>query len=143
MALEQIRLGNAIEMALTVRGDMNVKMIAPFLLLPFIENSFKQSNPLGEQSWINMDISMEGDMFTMKLANDIMPEDTALPMFPEDTLLNVKKRLSLIYPKRHELKITCERDMLIVLLKIDLAETDEDILINEQSKPPSKAYAVH
>ena len=117
MALEKIRLNDTIEMELNVKGNMSNKMIAPFLLLPFIENSFKQSSTLTEQAWINMDISIEGDTFTMKLANGILPDNDALQAFSEDGLANVKKRLSLIYPQRHELKINQHREMLTVLLK--------------------------
>ncbi len=117
--LEKIRLDKSIEVELSVRGDMMGKMIAPFLLLPFIENSFKQSSLLTEQAWINMDISIEGDVFSMKLANGIMPETT----IAENGLADVQKRLTLIYPQKHELKISQEREMLIVLLKIQFAET--------------------
>ncbi|MBD0277032.1 MAG: histidine kinase [Flavisolibacter sp.] len=117
--LEKIRLDKSIEVELSVRGDMMGKMIAPFLLLPFIENSFKQSSLLTEQAWINMDISIEGDVFSMKLANGIMPETT----IAENGLADVLKRLTLIYPQKHELKISQEREMLIVLLKIQLTET--------------------
>ncbi|MBA2762329.1 MAG: histidine kinase [Segetibacter sp.] len=54
VALEKIRLDDSIEMELSIRGDMTGKMIAPFLLLPFIENSFLQSSDQTEQSWMNM-----------------------------------------------------------------------------------------
>src|SRR4051812_37884546 len=123
MALEKIRLNDIIEMELNVNGNMSNKMIAPFLLLPFIENSCKQSSTLTEQAWMNMDISIEGDTFTMKLANGVLPDCNALQAFSEGGLANVKKRLSLTYPQRHELKINQHSEMLTVLLKIQLSET--------------------
>jgi hypothetical protein len=148
MALEKIRLNDTIEMELTVKGDMSDKLIAPFLLLPFIENSFKQSRTLTEQAWVNMDISIEVDTFTMKLANGVLPDNDALQAFSEDGLVKVKKRLSLIYPQRHELKINQHPEMLTVLLKIQLAETthplspeNEEALTIEPTKPKSKRYA--
>jgi Histidine kinase len=148
MALEKIRLNDTIEMELNVKGDMSDKLIAPFLLLPFIENSFKQSSTLTEQAWMNMDISIEGDTFTMKLANGVLPDSNALQAFSEDGLDNVKKRLSLMYPQRHELKINQHREMLTVLLKIQLAETthplsheNEEALTIEPTTPKSKRYA--
>ena len=148
MALEKIRLNDTIEMELNVTGNINNKMIAPFLLLPFIENSCKRRSTLTEQAWMNMDLSIEGDTFTMKLANGILPDSNALQAFSEDGLANVKKRLSLIYPQRHELKINQHSEMLTVLLKIQLAETthplspeNEEALTIEPTKPKSKRYA--
>lgn len=150
MLLEKIRLDNAIDMELSVRGDMTGKKMAPFLLLPFIENCFKQSNTQDEQPWINMDINIEDTMFTMKLANGIKPDDTAPKTFQEGILSNARKRLNLLYPQQHELKLTCEKEMLMVLLKIDLTETpvtpsipNEDVLDGTQTQPQSKLYAVH
>ena len=148
MALEKIRLNDTIEMELNVKGDMSDKLIAPFLLLPFIENSFMQSSALSEQAWMNMDISIEGDTFTMKLANGVLPDNNALQAFSEDGLANVKKRLSLMYPQRHELKINQHSEMLTVLLNIQLTETthplfpeNEEALTIEPTKPKSKKYA--
>jgi LytS/YehU family sensor histidine kinase len=147
VALEKIRLDDSIEMELSIRGDMTGKIIAPFLLLPFIENSFFQSSDQTEQSWMNIDISIESDTFTMKLAKGIMPDNTSLQSSNE-SLANVQKRLSLIYPQKHELKISCEREMLIVLLKIQLVytpptETEEDVksLVTEQAMDQPTLYA--
>jgi hypothetical protein len=148
MALEKIRLNDFIEMELNVKGNMSGKMIAPFLLLPFIENSFTQISILIGQAWMNMDISIEGDIFTMKLANGILPDNDALQAFSEDGLTNVKKRLSLIYPQKHELKINQHPEMLTVLLKIQLAEKihplslyNEEALAFETTNPKSNLYA--
>ena len=147
MALEKIRLNDTIEMELNVKGNMSNKMIAPFLLLPFIENSCKRRSTLTEQAWMNMDLSIEGDTFTMKLANGILADSNALQAFSEDSLANVKKRLSLMYPQRHELKINLHYEMLIVLLKIQLAETTHPLSPNNKEaltiepNPKSKRYA--
>jgi hypothetical protein len=148
MALEKIRLNDTIEMEMTVKGDMSDKLIAPFLLLPFIENSFMQSSAFTEQAWVNMDISIEGDTFTMKLANGILADNDTLQAFSDDGLSNVKKRLSLMYPQKHELKINQHGEMLTVLLKIQLAETthtlspeNEEALTIEPTNPKANLYA--
>jgi len=120
--MEKIRLAGSIEMELNVCGDVKNKMIAPFLLLPFIENSFKQSRSLNGNAWINMDIDIDGDLFIMKLANGIITgigdwQETAM-----NGLTNVQKRLTLIYPQ-HELEIYKEEEMLIAHLRIHLSDT--------------------
>ena len=139
MAMEKIRLDETFEMELNVMGNVSGKMIAPFLLLPFIENSFKQSRPLNGHSWINMDINMEGNSFDMKLANGILPGTNSLQDVSVNGLANVQKRLTLLYPQQHELKISNEQEMLIVHLKIHLgemttlvAEKNEEPVVEEQ-----------
>lgn len=121
MQLEKIRHNDEPEMEVNIKGDQNGKKIAPFLLLPFIENSFKYSSQVTEQFWINMDIRVEGDNFSMKLTNGIA-EKVYEHSFGSNGLANVQKRLTLLYPGKHELKITPEQEMLIVLLDIQLDE---------------------
>lgn len=120
MALEKTRLDESFEMEINIIGNMDDKMIAPFLLLPFIENCFKLSNSLSEQPWINLDIVIDGNLFYMKLANGVMPDFIGLPSVDETWLSNVQKRLTLLYPRKHELKISKEQEMVILLLKLQL-----------------------
>jgi Histidine kinase len=135
MQLEKIRHNDKPEMEVNIKGDMNGKQIAPFLLLPFIENSFKYSCQVTEQSWINMDIKIDGNNFSMKLTNGIAETLTDYP-FSANGLSNVQKRLKLLYPGKHELKITAEQEMLIVLLNIRL---DSDLL----KVPEEQESAIH
>src|SRR4030095_1890522 len=46
MQLEKIRHNDEPEIEMSVKGDLKGKSIAPFLLLPFIENSFKHSGQM-------------------------------------------------------------------------------------------------
>ena len=147
IALEKIRLNDTIDVELSVRGTLDNKMIAPFLLLPFIENSFKQSSDLTEQPWINMDISVEGDLFTMKMANGMSAENNGVQALSDTSLANVQKRLTLLYPQKHELKISREPEMLIVLLKIQLDETtitrheqEQKIIVTEPALEQPNMY---
>ena len=120
IALEKIKHDASLEMELTVKGELSDKKIAPFLLLPFIENSFKQISHMTEQPWINMELKMEGDVFSLKLVNGIMPDISCRPELHNNELANVQKRLTLIYPEKHELKINVEEEMFVVVLKIQL-----------------------
>jgi len=119
MQLEKIRHNDESEMEVNIKGDLTGRSIAPFLLLPFIENSFKHSSRMTEQFWINMDIRMEGDHFSMKLTNGIS-EKLHGHSLASNGLANVQKRLTLLYPDKHDLKIASEQEMLIVLLTIKL-----------------------
>ena len=112
-------------MQVNVKGDLNGQMIAPFLLLPFIENSFKHCGQMTEQFWINMDIRMEGDNFSMKLTNGISESISGQSLLNTNGLANVQKRLALVYPGIHELKMSTEQEMFIVFLNIRLTDNAE------------------
>lgn len=93
----------------TLEGVNENLMIAPMLLIPFIENSFKHSHIEDtEKSWINIELTTEGNALHLK-AHNSMP---AAPVSKDATggvgLENVQKRLSILYPGRHQLII--ERD---------------------------------
>jgi LytS/YehU family sensor histidine kinase len=119
MRLEKIRHDDKPEMEVNIKGQLTGQNIAPFLLLPFIENSFKHGSHMTEQFWINMDISLEDDHFSMKLTNGV-PKKIDELSYSSNGLANVQKRLALLYPGKYELKITSEQEMLIVLLNIQL-----------------------
>ena len=152
MQLEKIRYNDEPEIQVSIKGDLGGKSVAPFLLLPFIENSFNHCRQMTEQFWINMDIRMEGDNFSMKLTNGISESlaDQSL-LNTTNGLANVQKRLSLLYPGIHELKMTTEQEMFIVLLNIRLSdnaaiadeeeEIDVAITRNEKTTMPVLKYA--
>ena len=132
MELERIRHNEDLEMELNIRGEIAGKQIAPFLLVPFIENSFKHCGKMSEQLWINLDIIVEGNLFLMKLANGIPAHVDKQASFSANGLANVQKRLSLLYPGKHELRMTAEQEMLIVLLKIRLDDTHQNSFEEEK-----------
>lgn len=142
MAMEKLRFRENFDMELNVRGEIGEKVIAPFLLLPFIENSFSLSS--NESSpWINMDITLDGDLFNMKLANGM----DSLVEISTVGLSNVQKRLTLLYPQKHEIKISREEEMFIVHLKIQLQdpvlESDDEVnlLFSQPDRVQPNIYA--
>jgi hypothetical protein len=144
MQLEKIRHNDEPEIEVNIKGDLTGKNIAPFLLLPFIENSFKHSGQMTEQFWINMDIRIEDYNFSMKLTNGVL-EISDQPSYNSHEFTNVQKRLILLYSDRHELKITTEQEMLIVLLNIkldkvslNLSEEDEENLFAIETERPTE-----
>ena len=122
MALEKARHGNRLELETVLKGDARGKKITPLLLLPFIENSFKHCGYQDEQPWINLDISIENEILSMKLINGVDPAKTKVAT---QEIMNVEKRLQLLYPGKHELKKYVENEIYVVLLKINLCERPE------------------
>lgn len=117
MTLEKERFGSKLELEIVIKGDMGRNQIAPLLLLPFLENSFKHCNNETEQPWINLEIGIENEVLSMKLLNGVSPgsADTA-----QQEIKNIERRLELLYPGKHELKRYIEQEIYVVLLKIDL-----------------------
>jgi sensor histidine kinase YesM len=124
--LERLRYGDRLDLVLNVRGDLAGKGIAPLLLLPLLENAFKHgASEQLEQAWIALDLIVKDNMLKMKLINGV---GEAAPPVPAETdfhgigLHNVRKRLELLYPGRHELKILREAETFMVTLSICLRQ---------------------
>ena len=143
MMLEQIRYGDKLEMNMQVKGDTGHQMIAPLLLLNFIENSFRQCNDTKmEQLWINLEIIIQDGIFFMQLLNG---KSVALASNTEDDehLVQVKKRLQLLYPGKYKLKIVEEPEIFILKLEIELAgafKTAEGKASLSKRKHPSLSF---
>lgn len=82
-------------------------MIAPMLLIPFVENAFKHGISLKEKSWIKINISCDTETIYFDVYNSVHPRPGDDPEKNRSGigLENVKQRLSLIYPNQHELHI--------------------------------------
>jgi len=138
--LERIRYGNALEMDINLPGDTDGLHVAPLMLLPFIENCFKHgiSNIL-DQPWLSLHVTIEDRTMTMKLLNS----KPARPSHrtPGIGIDNVRKRLALLYPGKHELVINEEEEVFIVILKLELAVIKNTI--NSQPNPLAFAAATN
>lgn len=93
--------------------------IAPLLFVPFIENSFKYSKVEEFQNayikikiWSGKDKEIE---FSIK---NSIPAGEKVKSGAGTGIKNVKQRLNIIYPEKHELKITETETEYSVLLKI-------------------------
>jgi sensor histidine kinase YesM len=96
-------------------------LIAPLLLLPLVENCFKHgTSQVLRQPWIKIQAELKANTLVVKLINGKPASKT--PAGPTDGigLTNLKKRLELLYPGKHELSILVEEDVYIVNCKIDL-----------------------
>ncbi len=139
MALEKIRYGEQMDMTVDIRGDYSDKMIAPLLLIPFVENSFKHgASRMLSKPWVNVHIIIEDQNFYFLLTNS-KPEEFATPCRNSGIGLdNLKKRLLLLYPGRHELNMTAEQEHFTVLLQMNLTspnkKTEKEKSIKKQKK---------
>lgn len=119
--LEKMRYGNRLEIHTEFPDHIKGLQIAPLILLPFVENCFKHgASTMLDQPWINMSISIRGRHLQMKLLNGKASGDSPSRTSSGIGINNVRKRLDLLYPERHELSIQNDEDVFIVNLKIEL-----------------------
>ena len=128
IALEQIRYGDRLNLSLHIQGTVKDKMISPLLLIPFVENSFKHgTSRMLTHPWVMLDIHIEKDFLEFKLTNNKPEYNNESPGKKGIGLNNVKKRLELLYPETHSLKIV-ESDMSYeVFMKIALHSPEDKI----------------
>ena len=110
IALQRLRTDTnpniKIQIAIQQEVDSAVQ-IAPMLLIPFIENAFKHGISLREESHVRISLELKNsilyfDVFNNKhVRSDNDPEKHSNGI----GLLNVKQRLQLVYPGKHELVI--------------------------------------
>ena len=142
MALEKIRQGERLEMTCQIKGNLNGHLISPLLLLPFIDNSCSySSNEMVEQAWVNLDITIEDNNLSMRLINGMPVRITGEEKNEEQSFTNVQKRLHLLYPGRHELRINTEQELLIVQLNLNLEEAAPEEQTNTEPVKPVASYA--
>ena len=116
LALERMRRVDA-RMKLTLVGTPNGKMIAPFLFIPFIENAVKHGLETVKDGFIDIhfDIAEDSLLFTIKNAKS---NQESLQQDGGIGLVNVKRRLALLYPKQHHLKISEDAENYLVELRL-------------------------
>lgn len=121
IGLEKVRYGNRLHLQVQIRVDHKNKGIAPFLLIPFVENSFKHgASEILEHPWITLAIVVNNEDLYFELCNS---KPSLTPVQNEKKgigLSNVEKRLQLLYPKSHELIITNQETQFTVIMRVPL-----------------------
>ena len=80
-------------------------VIAPMLLITFVENAFKYGVSSHRDSVISISISADTRKLRFNVRNSVFPESLA-KKGDGVGIVNCRKRLELIYPDAHELKLT-------------------------------------
>lgn len=96
--------------------------IPPLLFIPYIENTFKHGVSYQGDSVIEIQLHVEENTLIFTSMNNIFPKKKNTEDQPESRvgLENARRRLELIFPDRHELKITQTNKEYRVYLEICL-----------------------
>jgi two-component sensor histidine kinase len=121
--LQRLRLTETDKLELKVDLDdtLCLRSIAPMLLMPFVENAFKHGISLRNQSWIYIKLVCQQDQLHFSVFNSLHPRHEEDPEKHSSGigLVNVQKRLELLYPKNHQLQIHRTEKEFSVNLVID------------------------
>lgn len=106
-----------------ISGELIDTKIAPFLLIPFIENSFKHSfGSKVKDVHVSVKIRLIDLDFVMEVTNNYEETEKRKEelLYGGIGLVNVKKRLHLMYPDDHHLDINSQDQMYNVVLNLKL-----------------------
>ena len=122
--LEKLRLHDGSKVDLYISGTLKGRKIAPMLLIPFAENSFKHGGKNGSGLFfiqIELIVTQMGKLF-YRVENskntDISSSNQKYP--PGMGLHNIERRLELLYPHRHKLAIDENKDRYQIELELQL-----------------------
>ena len=96
--------------------------IAPMLFIPFVENAFKYGVAIGQKAAIQIAINISGQKLIFTCENTDYSFIKKMEMEISGIgLENVRRRLELVYPGKHQLKINNQDGKFMVNLEIDLS----------------------
>ncbi|MBK9253978.1 MAG: histidine kinase [Saprospiraceae bacterium] len=108
LELEKLRHGNKMEIDFKINGDLTNQKIAPLVMMPFVENAFKHGiNHQVSQGFVNLELNVFENDLQMVLENSKSP---SIPKIGDIRsggigLVNVKRRMNILYPDNFQLEI--------------------------------------
>ena len=117
----QLRVHQKENIILEIEATETNQRIRPLLLLPFIENAIKHGLEMHPDAWVKVVFKLNKDLLIFECINSCVNNATTKASEHKGIgLKNVKRRLELCYPGRHELNITNKENKFYVNLKIHL-----------------------
>ncbi|GAB2799175.1 hypothetical protein GCM10027275_51250 [Rhabdobacter roseus] len=124
IGIETLRQRENVVISFSCEGPLSDYQIPPLLLVTFIENAFKHGiNATTRAAWVEVRLRVEpggGLYFTVK--NSKPPHPTRLPKSSGIGLVNLQRRLDLLFPKDYQLEVQNLADTFNVQLFLQLHE---------------------
>lgn len=104
--LMKLRMTEKVKLKVEIDIPKHDLVIAPMLILPFLENCFKHGVSSQHESEILIKLEVMGNTVFFETRNHLFPTSQESPEAHENGigLANTQRRLSLIYPDKHRLK---------------------------------------
>jgi len=121
LQIQRLSVEIATNIKCNINGNWNNHQIAPMILVPFIENVFKHGISLNEKSSIAIDLTLQSGLLILETKNPLINKPTSHDKSDSGIgLINVKRRLQIIYPGKHQLTIETANEIYHSLLEINL-----------------------
>jgi two-component system, LytTR family, sensor kinase len=118
ISLQQLRYEAELNMQIDFKNNHPKAQIAPYLLIPFVENAFKHGKLQDEHFPLTISLESREKEVVFEVKNSISShqkdKDGGIG------LENVRRRLVLLYPGKHHLVIHKDADSFDICLKINL-----------------------
>jgi len=143
--LEQLRYGEQADIKFDVEGEIEDQQIAPMLFITFVENAFKHGMAkVIEGGFVHILLLIEGNEIRFHIENS-MPDIVMNDDHPGGIgLVNVQRRLDLLYDQRFELHSleadsTYSVDLYMNLIHEEIDETSPSMsaLLARQNRTPT------
>ena len=119
--LMELRLNEKVSLTVDLPGEFPPIELPPLLFIPVIENAFKYGVSYREGSFIEISMKIHGDEIHFRTRNSRVNGNK------ENTgehsgigLNNVRKRLNLLFPGKHELQVIPGRDEYLVEIIVNI-----------------------
>jgi sensor histidine kinase YesM len=119
--LQRQRFGNNVLIKTSMQPEDQAYEIEPMLLIPFVENAFKHGTGMIENAEIDINLQTEKHILSFSVRNKFC--DTATEVKDKSSgigLVNVQRRLDLLYGNKYSLLITKQDNWFIVSLQLIL-----------------------
>ncbi len=121
VALQQLQIDDRGLVSFEVKGTIDNQVIAPLILVVFIENCFKHStSSQTEGIRIKIHLEISGGKLSLYCSNTYSLEQNNDNIDSGIGLKNVQARLQLLYPQRHALVIKNQHQLYEVNLDLNL-----------------------
>jgi two-component system, LytTR family, sensor histidine kinase AlgZ len=119
--LERLRLNNQIPINFKLSGNIETAVVAPLILITFLENAFKHGVTTNAKAWVNISIAVSDHVLVYAVENSKI-EKAAIDNGGKSGigLANVRRRLELVYPGQYELKVEDHPERYYIELRLKL-----------------------
>ncbi|MEO5583323.1 MAG: histidine kinase [Saprospiraceae bacterium] len=123
LAMEKLRQSWEADIVFKLEGQIADQTIAPLIFIPFLENSFKHGlNHQINEGYVHVNLKILGEKLLLSIVNS-KPDQAVMSVERRNGgigLVNVRRRLSLLYPNQYKLDIQDTEKEHVVELSLDL-----------------------
>ncbi len=121
LELEELRFGDSVKYNLDIVGNIDDVFVPPLLFLPFIENCFKHGTKENDHMKVEINFEKIKEQLIFSVKNNFNKNSETIANSKHGIgIINVKRRLKLLYNENYKLKTNIFEEEFKVNLKIPI-----------------------